>query len=198
MVKDKAETSNKWTIVFDEIEKAHPKFFNIILNLLDTGIITDNTGIDADFGESMFIMTSNCGIRDLKTSMVGFDSKPSSEAHKEEIMKSLETTFSPEFRGRIDEFVFFNDLGPEEIKKIAKLTLSSYPIKTNNEIISYVVKHGYTEEYGARDIQRVVKNLIALPLAEEILSNRHPDNGSGKYDLQVREDKVEIINTISL
>jgi len=143
-------------------------------------------------------MTSNCGLKDLKTNLVGFGNSPSSESHKEEILKSLETTFSPEFRGRIDEFVFFNDLTDKDIREIAKMTLSKYPIKATPEIVSYVVKHGYSDEYGARDIQRVVKNLVALPLADEILSNRRPDNGTETYDAQVWEDKIQIINTVSL
>ena len=198
IMKEKADQSNKWTIVFDEIEKAHPKFFNILLSLLDTGTVTDNSGNEISFSESIFIMTSNCGLKDLKTNLVGFGNSPSSESHKEEILKSLETTFSPEFRGRIDEFVFFNDLTDKDIREIAKMTLSKYPIKATPEIVSYVVKHGYSDEYGARDIQRVVKNLVALPLADEILSNRRPDNGTETYDAQVWEDKIQIINTTSL
>lgn len=198
LIKEKADISNRWTIVFDEIEKAHPKLYNILLSLLDTGTITDNSGNEIDLTDSIFIMTSNCGLKDLKTSMVGFKSSASSEGHKEEILKSLEKTFSPEFRGRVDEFVFFNDLNSEDIKKIAKLALSKYPIKATPEIIDYIIKHGYSEEYGARDIQRVIKRLVGLPLADEILSKRHPDNGTGKYDAEVREDKLEIINTSGL
>jgi ATP-dependent Clp protease ATP-binding subunit ClpA len=141
-------------------------------------------------------MTSNCGLKDLKTHTVGFGSEPSSEGNKEQIMKSIEATFSPEFRGRVDEFVFFNDLTSEDIKQIAKLALSKYPIKATPEIINYVIEHGYSEEFGARDIQRVLKRLVGLPLADEILANRQPDNGTGKYDAEVRENKLEIINTI--
>jgi ATP-dependent Clp protease ATP-binding subunit ClpA len=198
MMRDKAEKSNRWTIVFDEIEKAHSKFFNILLSLLDTGTVTDNSGNDIDLTDSMFIMTSNCGLKDLKTELLGFGAVPSAESHKEEIMKSLERTFSPEFRGRVDEFIFFNDLNSEDIRSIAKMTLSGYPVKTTPELLDYVVSKGFSDEFGARDIQRVVKNLVALPLANEILSNREPNNGSGKYETSVKEDKVEIINTIAI
>ena len=198
MMKDKAEKSNRWTIVFDEIEKAHSKFFNILLSLLDTGTVTDNSGNDIDLTDSMFIMTSNCGLKDLKTELLGFGAVPSAESHKEEIMKSLERTFSPEFRGRVDEFIFFNDLNSEDIRSIAKMTLSGYPVKTTPELLDYVVSKVFSDEFGARDIQRVVKNLVALPLANEILSNREPSNGSGKYETSVKEDKVEIINTIAI
>ena len=141
-------------------------------------------------------MTSNCGLKDLKTTTVGFCSDSSTAGEREQIMKSIETTFSPEFRGRVDEFVFFNDLTAEDIKKIAKLSLAKYPVKPTNEIIDYVIEHGYSEEFGARDIQRVLKRLVGLPLADEILANRQPDNGTGTYDAEVRENKLEIINTI--
>ena len=195
LIKEKADKSNRWTIVFDEIEKAHPKLYNILLSLLDTGTLTDNSGNEIDLTDSIFIMTSNCGLKDLKTETVGFTSGVSSEGDKEQIMKSIEVTFSPEFRGRVDEFVFFNDLTPDDIKKIAKLALVKYPIKPTPEIIDYVIEHGYSEEFGARDIQRVLKRLVGLPLADEILANRQPDNGTGKYDAEVRENKLEIINT---
>ena len=196
LIKEKADKSNRWTIVFDEIEKAHPKLYNILLSLLDTGTLTDNSGNEIDLTDSIFIMTSNCGLKDLKTETVGFRNGISSEGDKEAIMKSIEATFSPEFRGRVDEFVFFNDLDENDIKQIAKLALSKYPIKATPEIVEYIIKHGYSEEFGARDIQRVLKRLIGLPLADEILSNRQPDNGTGKYDAEIRENKLEIVNTI--
>jgi len=196
LIKEKADKSNRWTIVFDEIEKAHPKLYNILLSLLDTGTLTDNSGNEIDLTDSIFIMTSNCGLKDLKTSTVGFKSGSSSKGEREEIMKSIETTFSPEFRGRVDEFVFFNDLGSDDVREIAKLALTKYPVKATPEIIDYIIEHGYSEEYGARDIQRVLKRLVGLPIADEILSNRHPDNGTGRYDAEVRENKLEIINTV--
>ncbi len=195
LIKEKADKSNRWTIVFDEIEKAHPKLYNILLSLLDTGTITDNSGNEIDLTDSIFIMTSNCGLKDLKTETVGFTDTTSSAGDKEQIMKSIEATFSPEFRGRVDEFVFFNDLNSDDIKDIAKLALAKYPVKSTPEIIDYIIENGYSEEFGARDIQRVLKRLVGLPLADEILANRQPDNGTGKYDAEVRENKLEIINT---
>lgn len=198
LIKDKADKSNRWTIVFDEIEKAHPKLYNILLSLLDTGTLTDNSGNEVDLTDSIFIMTSNCGLKDLKTKHLGFNQKSSSAGNREEIMKSLELTFSPEFRGRIDEFVFFNDLTPADIREIAKLALSKYPIRSTPEILDYVIKHGYSEEFGARDTHRVLKRLVGLPLADEILANRHPSNGTTKYEAEVVENKLEIINTIAL
>lgn len=198
LIKEKADISNKWTIVFDEIEKAHTKFFNILLSLLDTGTVTDNSGNEIDLKDSIFVMTSNCGVGDLKTKFLGFSDKlPDKEGYKDEVMDAMERTFSPEFRGRIDEFVFFNDLTKKNITDIAKLILSKYPIKATKEVINYVVKNGFTEEYGARDIIRAVKTFVALPLADVILSKHVPKNGSCKYDAKILDDKLEIVNTVS-
>ena len=195
---DKSEISNKWTIVFDEIEKAHPKFYNFLLALMDTGKCTDNSGNEIDFTDSIFIMTSNCGLQDLKTGLLSFGPKPTESDNKDQLLKSISDHFSPEFRGRVDEFVFFNDLNKDDIRQIAKNTLLKYPIKSTSEIVSHVVDKGYSEEYGARNIERTVKTLVALPLADEILSMRHPIDGTAKYEAAVREDKIEIINTISI
>lgn len=198
LIKEKADISNKWTIVFDEIEKAHTKFFNVLLSLLDTGTVTDNSGNEIDLKDSIFVMTSNCGIGDLKTKFLGFDDKlPDKDEYKDEVMGAMERTFSPEFRGRVDEFVFFNDLNNKDIIDISKLILSKYPIKATKEVVNYVVENGFTEEYGARDINRAIKTLVALPLADVILSKRVPNNGSLKYDAKVLDDKLEIVNTVS-
>jgi len=195
---DKSEISNKWTIVFDEIEKAHPKFYNFLLALMDTGKCTDNSGNEIDFTDSIFILTSNCGLQDLKTGLLSFGSKPTEADNKDQLLKSISNHFSPEFRGRVDEFVFFNDLNKEDIRQIAKNTLLKYPIKSTPEIVSHVIDKGYSEEYGARNIERTVKTLVALPLADEILSMRHPIDGTSKYEAAIREDKIEIINTMSI
>ena len=195
---DKSEISNKWTIVFDEIEKAHPKFYNFLLALMDTGKCTDNSGNEIDFTDSIFILTSNCGLQDLKTGLLSFGSKPTEADNKDQLLKSISKHFSPEFRGRVDEFVFFNDLNKDDIRQIAKNTLLKYPIKSTPEIVSHVIDKGYSEEYGARNIERTVKTLVALPLADEILSMRHPIDGTSKYEAAIREDKIEIINTMSI
>jgi len=197
LIKEKADTSNKWVIVFDEIEKAHPKFFNVLLSLLDTGTVTDNIGNEIDLTESIFIMTSNCGVSDLKTKYVGFNAAPpGKEGYRDSVLESLEQSFSPEFRGRIDEFVFFNDLNSGDIEKIAKLMLSKYPIKPTGEVVSYIISKGFSEEYGARNIKRAVRDLVGLPLAEVILKKEVPDNGTNTYEAHILDDKFEVVNTV--
>lgn len=198
MMMEKSNKSKKWTIVFDEIEKAHDKFYNFLLALLDTGKCTDNSGNEIDFTDSIFILTSNCGLKDLKTETLSFVQTASAEGDKAQLMKALERQFSPEFRGRVDEFIFFNDLTDDDIEQIVKLNLKKYPIKATPQIVEHIKKNGYTEEFGAREVERAIKNLIALPLADELLCHRHPNDGSGKFDLDIVEGKVEVINTVSL
>tara|TARA_R110000851_G_scaffold229758_4_gene382485 strand:+ start:2517 stop:3899 length:1383 start_codon:yes stop_codon:yes gene_type:complete len=195
MMMEKSKQSTKWTIVFDEIEKAHDKFFNFLLALLDTGKCTDNSGNEIDFTDSIFILTSNCGLKDLKKETLSFVQSPSADGDKEQLMKSIERQFSPEFRGRIDQFIFFNDLNDDNVEEIVKMNLNDYPIKATPDVVNYITKHGYSEEYGAREIERSIKSLIALPVADELLCFREPDDGSGKFDLDIVDDKVEVINT---
>ena len=196
MMKVKSDKSNKWTIVFDEIEKAHDKFYNFLLALLDTGKCTDNSGNEIDFSDSIFILTSNCGLKDLKRDTLNFSNVTSAKGDKEQLMKALEKQFSPEFRGRVDEFIFFNDLNLKDVEEIVKINLAKYPIKTTPQVIKYIMDAGYTEEYGAREIGRTIKSLIALPLADELLGRKEPSDGTGKFDINISEGKVEVINTI--
>tara|TARA_R110002126_G_scaffold105861_1_gene240388 strand:+ start:2389 stop:3777 length:1389 start_codon:yes stop_codon:yes gene_type:complete len=198
MMMEKSNKSTRWTIVFDEVEKAHEKFYNFLLALLDTGKCTDNSGNEIDFTDSIFILTSNCGLKDLKKETLSFVQTPSVDGDKDQIMKALERHFPPEFRGRIDEFIFFNDLNDKDIEEIVKLNLKKYPIKATPQVVAHIQKHGYTEEFGAREVERSIKSFIALPLADELLSSRKPNDGSGKFDLDIVEGKVEVINTVSV
>ena len=198
LLKEKSEKSNKWVILFDEIEKASDRLFNFLLALLDTGKCQDNIGTNLDFSNSIFIFTSNCGMKDLKSKSTNFHLNQSKEADKEDIMKSLQDQFSPEFRNRVDEFVFFNDLTRDDAKKIAELNLKSYPIKRTPELIDYVVKNGFSEEFGAREIRRFIKKNLGIPLADAVLSGKKPQDGTVQYEPLVAKDKIEIINTSTL
>lgn len=195
LIKTKSDKSNKWVILFDEIEKAHPKLYNFLLALLDSGRVTDNIGNEIDLSESVFIFTSNCGMSDLKDNSMNWKFNKSETGDREEVMKALEREFTPEFRGRIDEFVFFNDLTKSDIEKIVKLNLSKYPIKITPSIVNHILEVGYTEKYGARDLERTIKRLIGLPLSEEILKKKSPNDGTNSYDVMVDKGLVTIINT---
>jgi len=198
IIKEKAEKSNKWVIVFDEIEKAHDKFYNFLLALMETGQCYDNIGTKIDFSDSIFIFTSNCGLKDLKKSFIGINQKSSYNSDREELMKALEKEFSPEFRNRIDEFVFFNDLSREDNKKIAELRLKEYPVKNTPELVDYVVDNGFSDEFGARGLGRFIRKSVALPLADAILDSKVPHDGTTKFDAIVNNGTVEIVNTTHL
>lgn len=198
ILREKAEISNKWVIIFDEIEKAHPKFYNFVLALTDTGTATDSMGYEADFTDSIFIFTSNCGVSDIKNSTINWKSTRTQNTDKEEILKALEVQFSPEFRGRIDEFVFFNNLNQNDIRIIVSDMLRKLPIVVTDELVEFVIAKGYSEEYGVRDVNRVVKNLVKHPLAEAILDNRLPKSTGLNFDLAINDGKVQVVNTIGL
>lgn len=198
LMKEKSEKSNRWVIVFDEIEKAHEKFFNFLLALMETGQCYDNIGTKIDFSDSIFIFTSNCGLKDLKKDYTGFGNMKSHKADKEELTKALEKQFSPEFRNRVDEFVYFNDLNRDDAMKIAELRLRDYPVKKTKELVGYIVDNGFSDEFGAREVTRFIKKKIGLPLADIILDNKIPEDKTTNYDVIVNNGKVEVINTVVL
>lgn len=189
---EKAEKGNRWVFLFDEIEKAHEKLYNLLLSLLDDGTITDSQGVQLDFSRSIFLFTSNQGIRDLKTKTLSFKQNQNEEADKETLRDSLDRMFSPEFRNRIDEFIYFNDLTPEDAKKIAKLNLKEYPVVITDDLLDYCVSNCYSVEYGVRELKRFIKNSIALPIAEAILSSPVPPSKGDKYQVSIKNGKLVV------
>lgn len=198
LLKEKADKSNKWVFLFDEIEKAHEKFFNFLLALMDFGKVSDNAGNVLDFSNSIFVFTSNCGVRDLKTKTTNFSKLASSqESTKEDLLTSIQHQFSPEFRNRIDEFVFFNAITPEIASQIVELSLKNLPLKKSDELIQFCVKNGFSEEFGARELSRFIKRKIAIPLADAILTYKIPGDKSASYDVAVKGDTIEVVNVIT-
>ena len=192
---EKSEISNRWVFLFDEIEKAHEKLFNLLLSLLDDGTITDSNGNTLDFTNSIFIFTSNQGISEIKDSSLAFSAKGHNpEATKETLKESLNRLFTPEFRNRIDEFIYFNDLSKQDVVKIAKLHLKQYPVVQSDELIDYIVDNAYSKEYGVRELKRFIKASIALIVAEAILDRKIPIDGSRNYTVQITNNKLELIN----
>ena len=173
-------------ILLDEIEKAHPDVYNILLQVLDDGQLTDGLGRKVDFKNTLILMTSNIGIRTLKDfgQGVGFNTtsrKENSEGHsKSVIQNALKRTFSPEFLNRIDDVVIFNSLGKEEIFKIIDITLKDlyqrienlgFKFKLSKKLKDYVAEKGFDPQYGARPLNRAVQKYIEDPLADFILNN---------------------------
>ncbi|GAB3325711.1 ATP-dependent Clp protease ATP-binding subunit [Larkinella ripae] len=171
-------------VLLDEIEKAHPDVFNILLQVLDDGILTDGLGRRVDFRNTIIIMTSNIGVRDLKDfgSGIGFATRGKSE-NQDEIMKStiqnaLRKAFSPEFLNRLDDVIVFNSLQREDIHKIIDLMLGKllgrvtslgYKVELTEKAKDFLSDKGYDPQYGARPLSRAIQKYLEDPVAEEIL-----------------------------
>lgn len=157
-------------ILFDEIEKAHPDVFNILLQVLDDGRLTDGQGRVVDFTNTIIIMTSNLGSEYILQDP---------EHAKEKVMDVISHSFKPEFINRIDEIVVFNPLGKNEVKKIAKLQLEAlaarldhkgYKLEWTDEVESYIAAEGFDPSFGARPIRRFIQNEIENELSKKLLS----------------------------
>ena len=174
-------------VLFDEIEKAHPDVFNILLQILEDGILTDAQGRRVDFKNSIIIMTSNVGASGLmqKASALGFggDDTPKSEEARihERVMASLRDTFKPEFLNRIDEIIVFSKLSDNEIKQIASLMLKSVEkrletmnisISFDDDVIALLAREGTDPVYGARPMRREIQRRIEDALSTEILDGK--------------------------
>ena len=194
LMAEKAEKSNKWVILFDEIEKAHTKFYDFLLSLLDDGTCTDNMGRVLDFSESIFIFTSNQGVSDIRVGKkLGFgDERVSVSGSETEITQSVKKKFPAEFMNRIDNYVFFNTLEPQHLRKIATLALSNIPIKRHKALLDFIVENGYSEEYGARNIKRFIKNEVATVIAQALLERKLPSKKGDLYTPKIKNDKLSL------
>jgi len=171
ILSERAEKSNEWVIVFDEIEKGHSKLFDLLLNLMDEGTITDSHGVELDFTNSLIVFTSNIGLQDnVGKTLVGFNGEPKSYASaKDDIQQAFKDRFAPEFINRLDSVVYFNALNKSDAEKIVRLQLKELPIRVTKKLVTYVTNKAFSEEYGARNIKRFIKNNISIKIADEIL-----------------------------
>lgn len=171
-------------VLLDEIEKAHPDVYNILLQVLDDGILTDGLGRRVDFRNTIIIMTSNIGVRQLKDfgQGVGFSTASRNEAAEENakstIQKALKKTFSPEFLNRLDDILVFNSLDREHIHQIIDISLAKllkrmealgYNIELTTAAKDFIAEKGYDAQYGARPLGRAIQKYLEDPLAEELL-----------------------------
>ena len=167
-------------VLFDEIEKAHPDIFNILLQIMDDGRLTDSHGRTVSFKNCIIIMTSNIGAAEIGRNTVGFaHSEAKLDELKEKQIEALKRTMKPEFINRLDEIVMFGRLQSEDIDKICDIMLEGLAKKLNERDIAlkvsraakaYIVQHGTDVEYGARPLRRTIRNLLEDALSERILS----------------------------
>ena len=185
-------------VLFDEIEKAHPDVFNILLQILDDGILTDAQGRRVDFKNCIIIMTSNVGASSiLEPKRLGFSADNSKAADEEKmkqnVMGALKETFRPEFLNRVDDIIVFNKLGDDDIKKIASLMLDEVKarisqrgitVSFSDEVTSLLAKEGFDPVYGARPLRRAIVRRVEDGLSEEILSGRIGEGDSVTAELR--------------
>jgi len=199
-------------ILLDEIEKAHPDIFNLLLQVLDDGALTDGLGRKIDFKNTLIIMTSNIGVRQLKEfgDGVGFATatrmQNQEENNKAVIEKALKRTFSPEFLNRIDDVVIFNSLTKENIfaiidilmqKVYARLSGMGLNLQLSDDAKNFIAEKGYDVQFGARPLHRSIQKYLEDPLAEEIL-NRHIESGDmllANFDKEQNKIVFEISNS---
>ncbi len=192
-------------VLLDEIEKAHPDVFNLLLQVMDEGRLTDSLGRRIDFKNTIIIMTSNVGTRQLKDfgKGVGFNTHDTSDIHSEYsrnvIKKALNKTFSPEFLNRIDDIVMFDQLSKESIKKIIDLELVhlfervnklDYQLKLTDKAKDYIAEKGYDVQYGARPLKRAIQKYIEDNLSDIILSQSVKEGDEILIDYNQKEDKI--------
>jgi ATP-dependent Clp protease ATP-binding subunit ClpC len=192
-------------ILLDEIEKAHPEVFNLLLQVLDDGQLTDSMGRKVNFKNTIIIMTSNTGSRKLKDfgTGVGFNTKSRGDSksveEKSVVEKELKKTFAPEFLNRIDDIITFNSLEREEITKIITLEVDKlksrvkdleYELELTQGALDVIVDNGFDPQYGARPLKRAIQRYVEDVLTEEIIAN-NPDKGSKLIlDYNKEDDKM--------
>jgi ATP-dependent Clp protease ATP-binding subunit ClpA len=183
-------------LVLDEIEKAHPNLFNLLLQVMDSATLTDNNGKKADFRNVILIMTTNAGARELSSGGIGFrnasDTKGSAKG-------AIERTFSPEFRNRLDAWVPFSPLGLEVIELIVdkfikelngQLAEKRTLVRLTEDARMWLAKNGFDARYGARPMSRIIHEKIKQPLANEILFGKLTDGGTVSVD--TKDDDIEL------
>ncbi|HEV2641864.1 MAG TPA: AAA family ATPase, partial [Candidatus Elarobacter sp.] len=191
-------------ILLDEIEKAHPDVFNILLQVLDEGHLTDNYGRVIDFKNTVVIMTSNVGAKDItKGRSLGFtnaEARDSFERIVQKVKEEMSNTFNPEFLNRLDEVIVFHPLSRENIRDIVqvllrdvqkRLTDEELTLKLTDAATDFLVKHGYDDKFGARPLKRAIQRYIEDPLSEKILMAEFAKGEEIEVDAAAEGEKLD-------
>ncbi|MGB2685916.1 MAG: AAA family ATPase, partial [Olleya sp.] len=194
-------------ILLDEIEKAHPDVFNMLLQVLDDGYLTDSLGRKIDFRNTIIIMTSNIGARKLKDFGTGIGFGTASQKSQEDansrsvIENALKKSFAPEFLNRIDDVIVFNALEKEDINKIIDIELDKllkridglgYKLKLTKAAKDFIAEKGFDKQYGARPLKRAIQKYVEDALAEEIITSKLQEGDKIVMDLDTKTDEITI------
>jgi ATP-dependent Clp protease ATP-binding subunit ClpC len=194
-------------VLLDEIEKAHPDVFHLLLQVLDDGVLTDSLGRKVDFKNTIVIMTSNIGSRQLKDfgQGVGFttEAKKSSKSSytKGVIENALKKSFAPEFLNRIDDVVIFENLDKDDIHKIIDIELKQlyerihglgYKIKITKKAKDHIVEKGWDPQFGARPLKRAIQKYVEDVLAEELIKHKISENDTIHLDYDEKKDEMKV------
>ncbi len=182
-------------LLLDEVEKAHPDVFNLLLQVMDHGTLTDTNGRKVDFRNVILVMTTNAGAQEMSRSSVGF----TNQDHQSDGIEIIKRTFTPEFRNRLDAIIQFESLDQKTVLHVvdkfiaqleAQLELKKIEIQVEASAKAWIAERGYDVKMGARPMERIIQEYIKKPLAEEILFGRL-ENG-GKVSVRANEDQLEI------
>jgi ATP-dependent Clp protease ATP-binding subunit ClpC len=194
-------------VLFDEIEKAHEDVFNLMLQLLDEGQLTDSLGRKVDFKNTLVILTSNVGVTELNSfgKSVGFETGDTVAKEEERartiIEKALKKKFKPEFLNRIDDTIIFNSLKEVDIQEIIKLELESvkenllelgYTLELDKKAMDYIAEQGYEPEYGARPLNRAIQRYVEDPISEEVINGNIKEGDTIKVSYDAKNDKMVV------
>lgn len=193
-------------LLLDEIEKAHPDIFNLLLQVMDEGRLTDGNGKTVDFKNTVIIMTSNCGTRQLKDfgQGIGFGTRTGSvgrTAGRSVIQKALNKQFAPEFLNRLDEIIYFDQLDEEAIKRIVDIELKpvrarvedmGYRLETDDKARAFLARKGYDVQYGARPLKRALQNLLEDRICEMVINEEAKPGDTLHVSAEEEADKLSI------
>jgi ATP-dependent Clp protease ATP-binding subunit ClpC len=188
-------------ILFDELEKAHPDVFNLLLQVLDEGQLTDSLGRKVDFRNTILILTSNIGTREIKKNIsIGFSQNEGDSEHgvmKEKITVELKRIFNPEFLNRLDDYIFFRKLTKKEILKIVDLLVTEMSTRLLERNITleltdgakeFIADQGFDPILGARPLKRAIQKNVEDPLADEILKEKFTDGSTVKIKMKNKNE----------
>lgn len=186
-------------LLLDEIEKAHADIFNTLLQVMDYATLTDNNGRKADFRNVVVLMTSNAGAREIGKQIIGFEARP---INRDAVFPALERTFSPEFRNRLDAVVNFNNLADEVVLRIVKKAISEFgtqlqekkvELQVTDRCYAWLASKGYSPEFGAREIARLVQEKIKRFFVNEVLFGKLQQGGTALADIENDDVVVRVI-----